>query len=74
MFLSIGWIIFYINTIAGNSSAVLSLPLIRFSLLAAATFPLLLALFWGHNQSTYKRRYRQWERSFFCQRCGTLTE
>ena len=31
------------NTIAGNSSAVLSPPLIRFSLLSAATFLLLLA-------------------------------
>ena len=72
MFLSIGWIIFYINTIAGNSSAVLSPPLIRFSLLSAATFLLLLVLFWRHNQSTYKRRYSQ-ERSFLCQRCGTVT-
>ena len=74
MFLSIGWIIFYINTIAGNSSAVLSPPLIRFSLLSAATFLLLLVLFWRHNQSAYKRRYSQWERSFLRQRCGTLTE
>ena len=74
VFLSIGWIIFYINTIAGNSSAVLSPPLIRFSLLSAATFLLLLALFWRHNQSAYKRRCSQWERSFLCQRCGTLTE
>jgi len=30
-------------------------------------------LFWRHNQFTYKRRYSQWERSFLCQRCGTLT-
>jgi len=42
--------------------------------LSAATFLLLLVLFWRHNQSTYKRRYSQWERSFLCQRCGTLTE
>jgi hypothetical protein len=32
-----------------------------------ATFLLLLVLFWRHNQTTYKRRYAQWERSFFCQ-------
>ena len=37
VFFSIGWIIFYTNTFAGNSSAVLSPPLIRFSLLSAAT-------------------------------------
>ena len=69
MFLSIGWIIFYINTIAGNSSAVLSPPLVRFLLLSAVTFLMLLVLFWRHNQSTYKRRC-----SFLCQRCGTLME
>ena len=74
LFLSIGWIIFYVNTFIKHSSAVLSPPLILFSRLSAATFLLLLVLFWRHNQSAYKRRYRQWERSFLCQRCGTLTE
>jgi len=64
VFLSIGWIIFYINIIARSSPAVLSPPLIPFSLLSAAALLLLLVLFWTHNQSAYKRRYRQWERSF----------
>jgi hypothetical protein len=59
-----------------NSSAVLSPPLILFlfSGLSAVTFLLLLVLLWTNNQTTYKRRYSQWERSFLCQRCGTLTE
>src|SRR5215472_6996676 len=74
LFLSIGWIVFYINTDTKNSSAVLSPPLTLFALLSAATFLLLLVLFWRHNQTTYKRRYARWERSFLCQRCGTLTE
>jgi hypothetical protein len=73
-FLSIGWIVFYINTSAENPAAVLSLPLTLFALLSAGTFLLLLVLFRRHNQFTYKRRYSQWERSFLCQRCGTLTE
>ena|SRR5207248_7957232 len=64
MFLSIGWIILYIKTITRNSPAVFSPPLILFSLLSAATFLLLLVLFWRHNQFAYKRRYSQWERSF----------
>ena len=74
MFLSIGWIVFYINTGTKNSSAVLSPPLILFSGLSAATLLLLLVLFWRHNQFTYKRRYSQRERSFLCHRCGTLTK
>ena len=73
-FLSIGWILFYTNAVTKNSAAVLWPPLTLFGLLSAATFLLLLVLFWRHNQSTYKRRYTQWERSFLCERCGTLTE
>jgi len=75
-FLSLGWIVFYINAINAvtkNSGAVLSPPLTFFALLSAATFLLLLVLFWRHNQFTYKHRYSQWERLFLCQRCGTLT-
>src|SRR5438034_11618328 len=71
---SIGWIVIYINSFMKHSSAVLSPPLTGFALLSAATFLLLLVLFWRHNQTTYKRRYSQWECSFLCQRCGTLTE
>jgi hypothetical protein len=74
VFLAIGWIVFYIKTITQNSASVLSPPLTLFSLLSAVTLLVLLFLFWRHNQSTYKRLYCQWERSYFCQRCGTLTE
>ena len=70
---SIGWIVFYINSFLKHSPAVLSPPLILFWLLSAATFLLLVVLFWRHNHSTYRRRYSQWERSFLCQRCGALT-
>jgi hypothetical protein len=73
-FLSIGWITFYTNAVTKNSSAVVSPPLTLFALLSAATFLLSLVLFWRHNQTTHKRRYSQWERSFLCQHCGTLTE
>jgi hypothetical protein len=57
-----------------TAAAVLSPPLILFSALSAVMFLLLLVLFWRHNQSTHKRRYSQWKRSFLCQRCGTVTE
>jgi hypothetical protein len=73
-FFSIGWIVFYINAATKNSDAVLSPPLTLFTLLSAASFLLLLVLSWRNNQFTYKRQYSQWERSFLCERCGTLTE
>ena len=74
VFLSIGWILFYINAVIKNSAAIPSPPLAVFSGLSAVTFLLLLVLVWRHNQFTHKRRYSQWARSFLCQRCGTLTE
>jgi transcription elongation factor Elf1 len=42
--------------------------------MSVVIFLVLLVLFWRHNQFAYKRRYSQWDRSFLCQRCGTLTE
>src|SRR5215472_17183059 len=71
VFLSIGWIVSYTNTITKNSVAVLSPPLTVFALLSTATLLLSLVLFWRHNHTTHKRRYSQWERLFLCQRCGT---
>jgi len=38
--------------------------LVLWSGLSAVTFLLLLVLVWRHNQTTYKRRYSQWEHSF----------
>ena len=61
------------NAVTKNSAAVLSPPLTLFALLSAATLLLLLVLFWRHNQSAYKRRYSQLERSFLPSLC-TLTE
>jgi hypothetical protein len=71
---SLDWLDRLLHKRIKNSSAVLSPPLTLFPLLSAATFLLLLVLFWRHNQTTHKRRYSQWERSFLCQRCGALTE
>ena len=73
MSLSIGWIVFCMNPGAKDSAAVLSPPLTLLALLSGATLLLLLVLFWRHNRASYKRWYSQWERSFLCQRCGTLT-
>jgi hypothetical protein len=71
---SIGWIVFYTTSFMKHSSVVLSPPLILFWKLSVVIFLVLLVLFWRHNKTTYKRRYAHWERSFLCQRCGTLTE
>jgi fructose-specific phosphotransferase system IIC component len=70
----VGWLVFYVNTVTTNSSTVSSLPLTFFALISALIFALLLFLVWKHNHSTYQRRFAEWDCSFICQHCGTVSE
>jgi hypothetical protein len=73
-FLCVGWLVFYVNAVTTNSSTVSSPSLAFFVLISVAVFVLLLFLVWKHNHSTYQRRFAEWDRSFFCQRCGTVSQ
>jgi len=73
-FLCVGWLVFYINTVTTNSSTVSSVPLTLFALISAASFALLLFLVWKHNHSTYQKRLAEWDSSFICSRCGTVSQ
>jgi hypothetical protein len=74
VFLSLGWVVFYVNTVMNNSSFVSSLPLTAFAVLSACLFVALCFLYWNHNNSTYPRQYARWDRSFICERCGTVSQ
>jgi hypothetical protein len=74
VFLSVGWIVFYANTIMRNSSSVSSLPLSVYSLLSASVFVVLFLIYWNHNHSTYPGQYARWNRSFICERCGAVSQ
>jgi hypothetical protein len=73
VFLSVGWIVFYVYTVDTNSSSVLSLPLGIYGILGIGIFAGVCTLFWKHNHSTYPRQFAQWEQSFICQRCGNVS-
>ena len=73
-FLSLGWVVFYVNTVTNNSSSVSSLPVTVFAVLSACLFVALCFLYWNHNNSTYPRQYARWDRSFICERCGTVSQ
>ena len=73
VFLSVGWIVFYVNTVTKNSPTVASMPLTIYSVLSACVFVLLLVLFWRHN-SSYQTQYARWNRAFICERCGTVSQ
>jgi len=49
-------------------------PLTFFVLISAAIFALIMLLVRRHNHTAYAQRYAQWDQSFICQRCGTLSQ
>jgi len=74
MFLSVGWIVFYVNSITTNSLSVSSFPLTIYAVLSSGIFVFIFLVYWKHNHSTFPRQYAQWDRSFICQRCGKVSE
>src|SRR5689334_23972706 len=72
VFVCVGWLVFYVNTVTTNATTVSSFPLTFFTLISAVTFALVLFVVWKHNHSTYVRRFAEWDRSFICQRCGAV--
>ena len=74
VFACVGWLVFYVNTVTTNATTVSSSPLAFFTLISTAIFALLLFLVSRHNQSTYRRRLAEWDRSFICSRCGAVSE
>jgi hypothetical protein len=40
--------------------------------LYSAVLIVVLAVLWHHNHALYAQRYRDWDRSFMCRRCGTI--
>jgi hypothetical protein len=74
VFVSVGWIVFYGNTITKNSSAVSSIPLMINAELSAGLFVVLFLLYFTRNNLTYPSQYAHWNRSFICERCGTISQ
>lgn len=74
LFVAIGWIVFYANTVTTNSQTVASVPLVVYAIVAGCIVISLFAGFWRHNHATYPRQYAKWDRSFVCNRCGRISE
>ena len=74
VFVCVGWLVFYINTVTTNATIVSSAPLTLFALIYAAILALLLFLVWRHNHSSYQTQYAEWDKSFICERCGTVSQ
>ena len=68
-----GWLVFYVNTITGSATTVMSPALAGYALVASVVF-VFVVLVMRHNLSVYPKRFAEWERSFICQRCGTISK
>jgi len=73
-FLSLGWIVFYVNAVTTGSSLIVSVALVMHVIVSGTVLLLLCFAFWKHNQFSFPAQYARWERSFVCQRCGEITE
>ena len=73
LFLAVGWIVFYTNTVTTNSESVVSVPLTLYVVVALGIFAVLVTYFWKHNAG-YRLKLEKWDRSFLCKRCGTISQ
>lgn len=63
----------YVIFVSASAPPVSTLPVKLYVFLAPIAFIFLAALFWRHNNLVYSRQYAAWDRSFLCQRCGTVS-
>ena len=59
LFVCVGWLVFYVNTVTTNATTVSSAPLGLVTLVSSGIFVLLLLLVWRHNHSTYRREFAE---------------
>jgi len=67
-------LVIYIQHVMSSPVPVSSLPAKLYVLFAPVVFLLLVAIIWRHNHSTYQQKYAQWNESFICERCGTVSQ
>jgi len=68
-----GWLVFYVKAITKRASTVMSPALEGYALVATVVFAFIVVLVMWHNLSVYPKRLADWDRSFICQRCGTVS-
>jgi hypothetical protein len=67
-------LILYIQHVMSSSVLASSLPVRLYLIFAPVVWLLLVGIVWRHNSSTYKQKYAQWNESFICGRCGTVSK
>jgi fatty acid desaturase len=63
----------YIVFASASAPPVSTLPVKLYVFLAPVAFLFVAFATWRHNHLVYPRAYNKWDRSFICQRCGTIS-
>ena len=64
----------YAQHVMSSPPPVSSLPVKLYVVFAPVVLLLLMGIVWRHNHSTYRQKYAQWDESFICERCGTVSQ
>jgi len=73
-FVSLVALVVYVRSVMSGPVPASSLPVKIYAVVAPVVFILLVTIYWRHNHSTYQSQYSQWNRSFICERCGTVSQ
>jgi len=64
----------YVQHVMSSTPPVSSLPVRLYAVFAPVVLLLLVGIVWRHNHSTYRQKYAHWDKSFICERCGTVSQ
>ena len=67
-------LVLYVQHVMASPVPASSLPAKLYVLFAPFIFLFLVAIIWRHNHLTYQQKYAQWNESFICERCGTVSQ
>lgn len=67
-------LIAYVRSVMSAPGPASTMPVTLYAVLFPLVFTFLVLLFWRHNTVVYAREYGQWDRSYLCQRCGSVSQ
>ncbi len=67
-------LVVYVQHVMSSPVPASSLPVKLYVVFAPIVLLLLLGIVWRHNHSAYEQKYSQWNESYICERCGTVSQ
>jgi hypothetical protein len=67
-------LLLYVQHVMSSPVPASSLPVKLYVIFAPVVVLLLIGIVWRHNHSTYQQKFAQWNESFICERCGTVSQ